>query len=153
MRFIAHQQNTATTDTRPMSTAFLVTSWLTFRVNHSVNRTHFTMCIKKKEASIIVDYQCFFSVGVTGFEPATTRPPDAYSNRAELHPAAQLRCKRHASEQVKACFYFQRAQLSFAIAVQRYCFFFTTQTFSYFFSSFSTKIANFVEKCNRDRCT
>ena len=25
-------------------------------------------------------------VGVTGFEPATTRPPDAYSNRAELHP-------------------------------------------------------------------
>ena len=27
-----------------------------------------------------------YSVGVTGFEPATTRPPDAYSNRAELHP-------------------------------------------------------------------
>ena len=26
-------------------------------------------------------------VGMTGFEPATTRPPDAYSNRAELHPA------------------------------------------------------------------
>ena len=25
-------------------------------------------------------------VGVTGFEPATTRPPDVYSNRAELHP-------------------------------------------------------------------
>ena len=25
-------------------------------------------------------------VGMTGFEPATTRPPDAYSNRAELHP-------------------------------------------------------------------
>ena len=24
---------------------------------------------------------------MTGFEPATTRPPDAYSNRAELHPA------------------------------------------------------------------
>ena len=23
---------------------------------------------------------------MTGFEPATTRPPDAYSNRAELHP-------------------------------------------------------------------
>ena len=32
-------------------------------------------------------------VGVTGFEPATTRPPDAYSNRAELHPAWVLRCK------------------------------------------------------------
>ena len=29
----------------------------------------------------------FLSVGMTGFEPATTRPPDAYSNRAELHPA------------------------------------------------------------------
>ena len=30
--------------------------------------------------------------GVTGFEPATTRPPDAYSNRAELHP--ELRVQR-----------------------------------------------------------
>lgn len=30
-----------------------------------------------------------FQVGVTGFEPATTRPPDVYSNRAELHPAIQ----------------------------------------------------------------
>ncbi len=28
----------------------------------------------------------FLSVGMTGFEPATTRPPDAYSNRTELHP-------------------------------------------------------------------
>ena len=154
MRFIAHQQNTATTDSKTnVHIVFWFTSRFTFRVNHSVNRTHFTMCIKKKKASTIVDYQCFLPVGVTGFEPATTRPPDAYSNRAELHPAAQLRCTRRASEQVKACFYFQRAQLSFAIAVQRYCFFFTTQTFSYFFSSFSTKIANFVEKCNRDRCT
>gem|GEM_PF-2195829 len=25
-------------------------------------------------------------VGVTGFEPATTRPPDVYSTLAELHP-------------------------------------------------------------------
>ena len=25
-------------------------------------------------------------VGMTGFEPATTRPPDEYSNRTELHP-------------------------------------------------------------------
>mgnify|MGYP000155203494 CR=1 FL=1 len=30
------------------------------------------------------------SVGMTGFEPATTRPPDAYSNRAELHPVFLL---------------------------------------------------------------
>jgi hypothetical protein len=32
----------------------------------------------------------FSPVGVTGFEPATTRPPDAYSNRAELHPELRL---------------------------------------------------------------
>ena len=25
-------------------------------------------------------------VGVTGIEPATSRPPDAHSNRTELHP-------------------------------------------------------------------
>ena len=35
-----------------------------------------------------------FFVGMTGFEPATTRPPDAYSNRAELHPA-HLRLQRY----------------------------------------------------------
>ena len=43
-----------------------------------------------------------YSVGMTGFEPATTRPPDEYSNRAELHPECSrlptkrttlLRCK------------------------------------------------------------
>ena len=34
-----------------------------------------------------------FSVGVTGFEPAATRPPDVYSNRAELHPASDKQCK------------------------------------------------------------
>lgn len=28
----------------------------------------------------------FEFVGVTGFEPATTRPPDVYSNRTELRP-------------------------------------------------------------------
>ena len=28
----------------------------------------------------------FYSVGMTGFEPATSRPPDVYSNRTELHP-------------------------------------------------------------------
>lgn len=31
------------------------------------------------------------SVGMTGFEPATTRPPDEYSNRAELHPECSWR--------------------------------------------------------------
>ena len=39
----------------------------------------------KKSPSFDDDF-LFSSVGVTGFEPATTRPPDAYSNRAELHP-------------------------------------------------------------------
>ena len=38
------------------------------------------------------DIACF-PVGVTGFEPATTRPPDAYSNRAELHP--ELRVQKY----------------------------------------------------------
>ena len=32
-----------------------------------------------------------YSVGMTGFEPATTRPPDEYSNRAELHPECSWR--------------------------------------------------------------
>ena len=28
----------------------------------------------------------FYCVGATGFEPATSRPPDVYSNRTELRP-------------------------------------------------------------------
>ena len=28
----------------------------------------------------------FYFVGMTGFEPATSRPPDVYSNRTELYP-------------------------------------------------------------------
>ena len=36
--------------------------------------------IKTKKHRQSSDYQCFLPVGVTGFEPATTRPPDAYSN-------------------------------------------------------------------------
>ena len=41
---------------------------------------------KRKILDIRLNIKDFSSVGVTGFEPATTRPPDAYSNRAELHP-------------------------------------------------------------------
>ena len=43
----------------------------------------------------MIDLQSFKPsiVGVTGFEPATTRPPDAYSNRAELHP--ELRVQKY----------------------------------------------------------
>ena len=33
-------------------------------------------------------------VGMTRFELATTRPPDVYSNRAELHPELVLRVQR-----------------------------------------------------------
>jgi hypothetical protein len=33
---------------------------------------------KRKKHRQSSDYQCFSSVGVTGFEPATTRPPDDY---------------------------------------------------------------------------
>ena len=36
----------------------------------------------KKPAKDCLDWL----VGVTGFEPATTRPPDVYSNRTELRP-------------------------------------------------------------------
>jgi hypothetical protein len=36
--------------------------------------------IKTKKHRQSSDYQCFLPAGVTGFEPATTRPPDAYSN-------------------------------------------------------------------------
>ncbi len=39
---------------------------------------------KKKVCRKINTPLCF--VGVTGFEPATTRPPDVYSNRTELRP-------------------------------------------------------------------
>lgn len=41
---------------------------------------------EKKKPRYSTEYQGFRLVGMTGFEPATTRPPDVYSNRAELHP-------------------------------------------------------------------
>ena len=46
--------------------------------------------LHKKNTLIFNEYQGVISVGMTGFEPATTRPPDVYSNRAELHPEEQL---------------------------------------------------------------
>ena len=33
----------------------------------------------KEKGPTVFDRQAFSSVGVTGFEPATTRPPDVYS--------------------------------------------------------------------------
>ena len=41
---------------------------------------------KRKILDILLNIKDFRLVGVTRFELATTRPPDVYSNRAELHP-------------------------------------------------------------------
>ena len=41
---------------------------------------------KRKILDIRLNIKDFRLVGVTGFEPATTRPPDVYSNRTELRP-------------------------------------------------------------------
>ena len=49
-----------------------------------------TSCIKKESPNNRMIIKTPSYVGMTGFEPATTRPPDAYSNRAELHPATFL---------------------------------------------------------------
>ena len=46
---------------------------------------------QKKKPRYSIEYQGFRLVGMTGFEPATTRPPDVYSNRAELHPEVHSR--------------------------------------------------------------
>ena len=35
---------------------------------------------------MVIDHQAFFFVGMRRFELPTPRPPDAYSNLAELHP-------------------------------------------------------------------
>ena len=42
----------------------------------------------KKESRQEANSCLLLSVGMTGFEPATSRPPDAHSNRTELHPEA-----------------------------------------------------------------
>ena len=44
------------------------------------------ICRKRKILDIRLNIKDFRLVGVTGFEPATTRPPDVYSNRTELRP-------------------------------------------------------------------
>ena len=41
---------------------------------------------KRKILDIRLNIKDSRLVGVTGFEPATTRPPDVYSNRTELRP-------------------------------------------------------------------
>ena len=46
---------------------------------------------KTKALDLSIEGFALNFVGMTGFEPATTRPPDVYSNRAELHPEIHLR--------------------------------------------------------------
>ena len=48
---------------------------------------------KERRSQAFTPNSFLLRVGVTGFEPATTRPPDAYSNRAELHPESCFGCK------------------------------------------------------------
>ena len=50
-----------------------------------------TIYHKRKILDIRLNIKDFSSVGVTGFEPATTRPPDVYSNRTELRPDSARR--------------------------------------------------------------
>lgn len=35
----------------------------------------------------------FFIVGVIGFEPTISRPPDVHFNRTKLHPDGDIKCK------------------------------------------------------------
>lgn len=45
---------------------------------------------KKKHSAILCKVLLPTFVGMTRFELATPRPPDAYSNRTELHPEQRL---------------------------------------------------------------
>ena len=42
--------------------------------------------VEKNKRGKIINILPLSLVGMTGFEPATPRRPDVYSNRAELHP-------------------------------------------------------------------
>ena len=67
----------------------------------------------------------FSPVGVTGFEPATTRPPDAYSNRAELHPVVLFNgCKSTYLRgicKIFRCFFAQKNVFLLVLFI-RYCY-------------------------------
>ncbi len=41
---------------------------------------------RQKNGNCLAEVAIELLVGVTGFEPATTRPPDVYANRTALHP-------------------------------------------------------------------
>ena len=90
-----------------------------------------------------------FKVGVTRFELATSRPPDAHSNRTELHPeSAKLEpTDIHSEARLGACCIFLAERISFALkregfpakAMQNYCFFLNPP-------NFSVKIFHNIEK-------
>ena len=74
-------------------------SWGTLEIKlFSVPQTTYDASIrwyeKQKALNLSIEDLCLLSfVGMTRFELATTRPPDVYSNRAELHPEFVSRCK------------------------------------------------------------
>ena len=57
------------------------------RFHFNVKTSFFVFLLKKTKSidnRLIIN--AYDGVGMTGFEPATSRPPDVYSNRTELHP-------------------------------------------------------------------
>ena len=65
-------------------------------------------------------------VGVTGLEPATSRPPDAYSKPTELHPVLDSPAE-------------PRGEVIAELRVQKYGFFLKLQTFSPLFCDYVAK--------------
>ena len=83
-----------TADCSVKQSVFRLTSRLTFLAVRTPVLRKIIVGIKKEKASIIVRLSMLHnSVGVTGIEPATSRPPDAHSNRTELHP--ELRVQKY----------------------------------------------------------
>ena len=77
----------------PLPPLFWLTIWLTFLVVFASIAGERRDMQQKKKPRYSIEYQGFRLVGMTRFELATTRPPDVYSNRAELHPELVLRRK------------------------------------------------------------
>ena len=72
--------------TKYLTTETKILEWRLFMYHLCTTATFQTIYHKRKILDIRLNIKDFSSVGVTGFEPATTRPPDVYSNRTELRP-------------------------------------------------------------------
>ena len=59
-----------------LPTYMLIPTKFLLSLIYSIKPPLAAICLKTKKHRQSSDYQCFLSVGVTGFEPATTRPPD-----------------------------------------------------------------------------